>query len=184
MRFIKNKGFTLCETLVTVCIIGLILSFSLLIGSKSFKEYKRLVFEQKCLMYETNFLKIHQLYAHGRYGSTEKTKDYLIYVPFIHEGLTQEEVFVDMLDLSEVELFMYETFSSSQFDFSDYQIEYTPANLVKSFTKTPSILSIYLDDVKIVIDMVVTTTYVGANQVAMMKSVTIYNEDYSYSFVL
>lgn len=180
---LNNLGFTLIEVLAVVAIIALISSIAIPFSVSSYKQYQDTIFEQKCVQYESSFVKKYKYFSKGKKGTTEYTKNTIIQVPLTKEITKQEEVFVDMLDTTCFEFFVYETLIESGFSYDNYKCTYSPANIVSDFTFYDSVFTIMLEnDVVIDYHLNILSTYVGANQVAYIDKVILTKNDVIYEF--
>lgn len=180
---LKNLGFTLVEALSVIAIFALICSIAIPIGASTFRKYQSNVFLQKCIQYENCFVKKHNYFSYGRNGTTALTKSVTIKIPITKKITKEEEIFVDMLDTTSFEYFVYETLVESGFKYENYNCVYSPASIESKYSFSPSVFSIFLeDDIRIDFHLNILSTAVGANQVAYIEKVVLSNDVTSYEF--
>jgi prepilin-type N-terminal cleavage/methylation domain-containing protein len=180
---LRNLGFTIYEVLAVIAIIGVIASITVPVVINNQKTYNKLVFEQKCMLYEKVFLEKYEKYQFAFYGSTPLTSNVKLRIPFITKIENEDNMFVDILDKTYVYYFIYETLFGSQFSYDKYKIDYAPAKILSTNAFYPSVYSLVLND-NIVIDYhlnIFVSSY-NKTQLATIGKVVIKQNDLVYEF--
>ena len=180
---LRNLGFTIYEVLAVIAIIGVIATMTVPIVLNNQKKYNKLVFEQKCMLYEKIFFEKYEKYQFEFYGSTPLTKKIKLRIPFISKIEDEKNMFVDILDKTYVYYFVYETLYGSQFSYDKYQIDYAPAQITTTNKYFPSVYTLILND-NVIIEYYLNIYVSKGNmtQLATIGKVVIKQNDLEYQF--
>lgn len=176
----KNRGFTVYEVLITIFLLGIISSLSLPCINYYFKEYKKVQFEQKVMLFERRALDCIDKYKIVQYGSTEYTSNVKISID-ISTNHKKEMAYIDHTNPESINYLVYEIIIASQFEKKNYNYEYSPATIEKLGVKKPSKFIVYLED-NIVIEFNMLIYSTENSQSALFNSITVKKDEYFYTF--